>query len=140
MSWVRPYLGVPFDEANCWEICRRALFEQKGLALPDFADRYPRDRVTERDAATSAQIEELILQEAATREWARVERAQPFDVLLLRTAGFVSHCALVVDGQYALSSRPPVGGHLLSFATGLNAQRIAGIYRHAELRSADPAP
>lgn len=131
---MRPYIGVPFEEANCWDICRRALLEQKGIALPDFSNRYSRDVDPSLDAAEAALRTELIRQEAATSAWSAVESAAPFDMLIIRTRSAPIHCALVVDAQYALSSRPPVGGHLVAYRSSLVAGRIVGIYRHAALR------
>lgn len=31
---MKQYVGVPFSEASCWELCRRVYAEQFGIALP----------------------------------------------------------------------------------------------------------
>ena len=129
MIWVAPYIGVPFEVANCWELARRVLRDQRGIELPDYAGLYDPARALE-DLSAARVVEELIVQERATAAWKRVEVPEPFDVILLRMLGHVSHCAVVVDRRTALSSRPRVGGHLFSYGLGRYAHRIEGFYRY----------
>lgn len=134
-AWVRPYLGVPFEEENCWELCRRALREQRGIDVPDYADLY--DRGTDpTDPREAARREEAMRQATATAPWRRVAVPEAFDFVLFRMLGYVLHCALVIDGRLALSSRPPIGGHLMDYRQGRFAQRTEGFYRHAGIAPA----
>jgi hypothetical protein len=38
---VRQYVGVPFDQAPCWDLCRRVYLEQFDIALPEIGGPAP---------------------------------------------------------------------------------------------------
>jgi len=35
---VKQYVGIPFDAAPCWELCRKVYREQYGIALPQIGE------------------------------------------------------------------------------------------------------
>lgn len=37
-EWAAGYVGIPYDEADCWTLARRVLVEQFWIFVPSYAD------------------------------------------------------------------------------------------------------
>lgn len=138
MSWVRAYIGIPYSEANCWEICGRALERERGIHLPDFTRFYDRTADPERNIDHAKAVDAIIHLETTGGDWQRVTVPMPFDVILIRVFGYIAHCALVVDAQLALTTTTQLRSHLISYHQRRYSRRIEGFYRHVQLAHQAP--
>jgi hypothetical protein len=141
-EWARPYLGVPYAEANCWEITRRVLWNRAAIRVPDFSGEYDRDA----DEAGWAdhvrdEVESLVERELAGDDWRAVVGAvRPFDVALYRAivrdgSGTLvvrrhAHIGVVIAPGLGISTSRATGSYLYRLGMRQWAAQLEGYWRH----------
>lgn len=105
------FIGLPFkdhgrdrDGADCWGGVRMVLRELRGLVLPDYGDGY-------RETMDSAGIG-VAIREGLVRDFRKVERPQPYDLVIFNLGGKPWHVGLVVDsGRFLHWPQPDSKGN-----------------------------
>lgn len=87
---VSAYLGIPYSELRCWQLCRRVYAEMLGLELPD----YPLAM-----ADGSAPVTAYLDLEVGRAAWAEIPLAdvRPMDILQMRMLRPKDHVGIVVS-------------------------------------------
>ena len=132
-AWVRPYLGIPYAELDCWHLASRMALERTGRALPSFDGDYEVTADPEKwDAYVREQVTALFDRELQDRtRWPRVEVPEPLDLVLYRVLGRY-HVATVVGGGWAVTTNLARGSHPVRMShPGLKPPFLGGYYRHA---------
>lgn len=129
------FVGLPFRDhgrdrsgADCWGGVRLVLAELRGLLLPDYGSGY---RATGDREGVSVAIHDGLL-----RDFVRVERPQPFDLVIFNLAKKPGHVGLVVDrGRFLHWPLPDHKGNdgtsrIEHFTDRKWRNRVEGFYRH----------
>lgn len=129
---VDQYIGIPFAEANCWELIRRIYSRELGIVLP------LHDTI---DTDDGEALRKAIEGDTAGPLWWRVDRGQerPFDVLIMR--GFYKsggrlhsadiHCGMVIGPQSLIHVEDGRESVALSYShPTIGLGRIKKIWRH----------
>ena len=109
------YLGIPYEELDCWNLVRKIYSEEFGILLPE------RDEAVDRT------------------EWSLISLGEERvgDLLVFRAAGsgFHTHVGVVVDGSppRMLHTEPLVNSCLGRYTSPLWKQRLKNIHRHKGL-------
>lgn len=130
------FVGLPFADhgrdregADCWGGVRLVLRELRGIVLPDYGDGY-------RETMDSAGIG-ISIREGLVRDFARVERPAPFDLVIFNLAGKPWHVGLVVGpGRFLHWPQPDRDGNdgtsrIERWADRKWRNRVEGFYRYA---------
>lgn len=128
--WTNDYVGIPFQKngsdrngTDCWRLIVMVYREKLGIELPDFAGIY-----VDGSLASLVKVSRKIRDEK--QAWQRVDKPQPYDVILLRTGDMVYHVGLVIDHKRMLHVLEGIDSTIEEF-TGLQwQQRVEGFYRH----------
>lgn len=128
--WVDDYIGIPFgkngntkESCDCWRLIVMVYRERLGIELPDFAGIY-----VDGSLASLMKVSRKIRDEKQT--WQRVDKPQPYDVILLRTGDMVYHVGLVIDHKRMLHVLEGIDSTIEEF-TGLQwQQRVEGFYHY----------
>lgn len=139
MRALEDFVGLPFadhgrgDGYDCWGLIRAVLLELRGLALPSYGEAY-------RAASDQAQVA-VAIQDGLVRDFVRVDRPQPFDLVIFNIGGKPWHVGLVVAPNQFLHCPEPTelpdgrttGGtsRLERLDDRMWHKRIEGYYRHA---------
>ena len=128
--WTNDYVGIPFQKngsdrngIDCWRLVVLVYRERLGIELSDFAGIY-----VDGSLASLMKVSRKIRDEK--QAWQRVDKPQPYDVILLRTGDMVYHVGLVIDRKRMLHVLEGIDSTIEEF-TGLQwQQRVEGFYRH----------
>lgn len=136
MTGLDAFIGLPFRDhgrdrtgADCWGGVRMVLAELRGIVLPDYGHGY---RETMDSAGIGASIREGLV-----RDFVRVDRPQPFDLVIFNLAGKPWHVGLVVGaGRFLHWPQPDDKGNdgssrIARFTDRIWARRVEGFYRYA---------
>lgn len=132
MSWASKYIGLRYADqgrdwsgVDCWGLARLVYAEELGIELPSYASAYvSAEEVAEVDAALSGATER--------RNWAPVQRAQPFDVYEFRTGQFRSHIGIAAAPGRMLHVHAG-GAALIEALVPRWNRRLLGIHRHINM-------
>lgn len=121
-----PWVGVPFvaggrdrNGCDCWGLLRLAWLEGRGIALPSYTLEY--------DPLEGAEIERLLRGESGA--WRRVETPEPWDLVLLRKAGFACHVGLVLGSDRFLHVDSGQLSRVERWSSPRWKRRLEGFYR-----------
>ncbi len=136
MAGIGDFVGLPFAEkgrdragADCWGGVRLVLAELRGIVLPDYGDGYTH---TMDSAGISVAIRDGLVQ-----DFNRVDRPQPFDLVIFALLKKPWHVGLVVDrGRFLHWPQPDaqgIGGtsRIERYGDRIWRNRVEGFYRYA---------
>lgn len=140
MHWSFKYVGLPYDDFNCWELVRYVYDSEWGVALPEYAGDYL-------DEEESEIISALIAGESSKPEtWTVVAKKQDSnlvqfmppkegDVLWswIASPRHPSHVGVVVDETLMLHTRKATGAIVQSYRDRITSPKVEGIYRHVRM-------
>jgi len=127
------YIGVPFAEANCWQLIRRIYSKELGIILP------LHDTV---DIEDGEGLQRAITGDTGTDMWRMVDLGQErtFDVLIMLGAYFDGagtrklapiHCGMVVKPGMLIHVEPGQTSVCLSYThPSITLRRIKQVWRH----------
>ena len=102
MNWTDKFIGIPFKcdgrtrfGCDCWGLVCIVYQEMLGIRLPDHKGVFVEQSISCLKRVAREMANERLL-------WAKVERPQPFDVILLRSSEFVWHVGIVIDNRKML--------------------------------------
>lgn len=119
-EWMNQYIGLPFEECNCWQLICRVYRDQLAIQLPFLDDQYtdPYDREA---------ISKLYETELA-RVWLRVEIPKLFTAVVFRLQGQLWHVGMVVDEGTMLHTHYGIDSALERFTNRIWEHRLEGFY------------
>lgn len=128
--WSAKYIGIPFIDndsngrngCNCWGIVRLAYRELNQIELPCFDGQYNGIDDTET-------LDELVAGEIA-RNWGKVDKPKPLDVIVTRWCGSISHIGIVIDNQFFIHTRLGIDSGKEKYTAIQWRNRIEGFYRY----------
>lgn len=129
-------MGLPFrdhgrgrDGADCWGGVRLVLRELRGIVLPDYGTGYP-----DTDSGDAISV---AIRDGLVRDFQRVQKPAPFDLVIFALCGKPWHVGLVVDRTRFLHWPQPnkegIGGtsRIERFTDSIWRNRVEGFYRYA---------
>lgn len=134
MTTLADYVGLPFADHgraggfDCWGCVRAVLADLRGIVLPDYGAGYA-DMDDHRGIACA-------ITGGLVRDFVRVPRPQPFDLVIFNIAGQPRHVGLVVGPDQFLHCPEPTeagkGGtsRIERLSDRMWHKRIEGFYRH----------
>ena len=128
---MEDYIGIPFVKdrgdrqgCDCWRLIVLVYRERLGIELPDFAGAY-----VDGSLASLKRVSRMIRD--GKQAWERVDKPQPYDVILLRTGDMVYHVGLVIDRKRMLHVMEGINSTVEEY-TGIQwKQKVEGFYRYA---------
>jgi cell wall-associated NlpC family hydrolase len=122
MAWWAAYIGLPYDQAHCWELVRRVYADKLGLNLPTYG---------EIDARDLAAVSRVMQSDAQGDAWRAVTEPQALDVVLLAGRSRVAHVGVMVDTARLLHTERASDCVLVQVTNPAIAGRVLGYRRHA---------
>ena len=126
-DWWQRYIGIPYARgrremcgADCYGLAALIYEKEKGIVLPEYE--YSED------------VNNLDTVEAAVRQgielWTPIEAAQraPFDLVLIRFKGTLTHLGILVDGKRMVHTQRGILSCVQRYDKRW-ARRIEGFYR-----------
>lgn len=132
---IAAFVGLPFadhgrsrDGADCWGGVRMVLAEMRGIVLPDYGAGY----------AGTGDFEGIgvAIREGLARDFRRVDRPQPFDLVIFALARKPWHVGLIVaPGRFLHWPQPDDRGNdgssrIERLGDAKWARRVEGFYRY----------
>ena len=118
---IRDLIGIPFEEANCLDLARRAL-ATRGVELP-----CPYQQIA--NEWEEGNLDELRIVPATWREISKAE-LQLGDVVL-HDGVRGGHVVVIAEDGWALTTTPATGSRLIQVRRLLRDERIRGCWRPA---------
>lgn len=136
MALFSPFIGLPFRDhgrdrsgVDCWGLVRLVLADLRGIVLPDYGQGYS-------DTGDFDGIG-VAIREGLVRDFRRVDKPQPFDLVIFNLAGKPWHVGIVVDRtRFLHCPQPDERGNdgtsrLERWKDRMWAKRVEGWYRYA---------
>lgn len=121
---LKPYIGVPFEEANCYELLRRIFLGLYGVTLPP----QPYEGATMRHGRANA-----ALMAEESKKWIQVPAGDERfgDVVLPHIHGLPCHIGFAVGGGRMLHAQENTHSVIVSYRRALEwRDRHKSFYRH----------
>jgi len=129
MADMTEYIGIPFlkdgkdkNGCDCWRLVVMAYRERLGIELPDFTGIY-----VDGSLASLKKVSRMIRDNKEM--WKKVDKPQPYDVILLRTGSMVYHCGVVIDRKRMLHITEGINSTIEEFTSRMWKDKIEGFYR-----------
>ena len=121
-AWVNQYIGLPFEQCNCWQLVCRVYREQLSIRLPFLDDRYenPYDK----------QAIAKLYQGELERVWLKTDCPTVFSAAVFRIQGQLWHVGIVVDKDTMLHTYDHINSALERFNNSVWQHRIEGFYNY----------
>lgn len=132
---VSDYIGIPFVDngqtkagCDCWRLVCMVYRDHLNIELPEFPDVGIRRAKAELKESLQRVAEKML---EYKQRWKRVDKPQPYDVIILRTGELLYHCGLVVDRRNMLHIEEDIDSAIEDFTGLLWKNKIEGFYRYA---------
>ena len=122
-NWIGDYIGIPFDELNCWQLMCKIYEEQFNVILPDYQTEY-------RTFKDRKNIKKIYNRELAERA-KLLDEPMMYCFIVLRILGLPWHVGLVVSKNQMLHTNHKTGSCVEEFTSKLWVNRIIGFYLYA---------
>jgi len=118
--WVADYVGIPFEQYNCWQLVCLVYQKQFGITLCDYGKEY-------KDFSDRENIKKIY--EREFNIWQPIEKPAFGDIIVLRILGQPWHAGIVISKRFMLHTEK----NLQSIVEGYNGliwkNNIIGYYR-----------
>ena len=123
--WASKYVGIPFEDKDCWQLCRYVYRQELGQSLPTFDYSDP----TDFKSLNVIFNEEL---DGRTR-FKQVEdhMEEDYDLVLMRLAVLPTHVGILVGERHILHTLPDIGSCIDRKDSVRLSANIRGYYRYA---------
>ena len=121
-SWVKDYIGIPFNACNCWQLICRIYRDRLKIELPYLDDRYA-------DPYDKGAISEIYTAELA-RVWQRTESPAEYSAVVFNIQGQPWHVGCVVAKNTMLHTHDRIDSCVERFNTSIWQHRIEGYYNY----------
>lgn len=112
-------IGIPYGDANCFDIVRMFYREELGIDIKDLN----RENLSADDRAA---VESLIV--ASKGDFEKVDSPEYGDIIVIKVMGLESHVAVYIGNDRMLHTYHPEGSSCVEHL-GKWKTRIAGFYR-----------
>ncbi len=121
-TWANLYIGLPFEQFNCWQLVCKVYREQLGIRLPNLEGRYgsPDDKKAVRDLYNT----EL------PRVWQRVEHPDIFTAVVFNVCGQPWHVGVIVAKTFMLHTFNKIDAVIERYTNKVWNRRIEGFYNY----------
>lgn len=126
--WTNRYVGIPFEEADCWQLCQRVYQQELNVSLPGFVDEY-------KDPDDREALERIFNMELGKPSvWRAVAQGeeQEYDLALIRLSPLPTHVGVLAGRDHILHSLPKVGAALEARSSLRLRGNIMGFYQYVE--------
>ena len=120
-EWVADYIGIPFEEKNCWQLVCMVYDQKFGIHLCDYALEY-------KNAIDKENIRRIYQREL--KIWQKVETPLFGDVIVLEIQGQPWHAGIVVSKQFMLHTERKIESVVESYNGLIWKNKIIGYYRY----------
>lgn len=119
------YIGLEWQELDCWQLVTKVLNEQFSILLPDL------------NVGAKLDIDTKEIQYENERkdwrlEWKQVEEPQEGDLVLFAQSGVTFHIGLVIDSNSFLHSTEATGCVVEKLSDSFWKSRLDSFYRYKE--------
>ncbi len=124
---VKKFIGVPFEELNCWDLFRAMYVELFGVFLPDFDGEY---------SCAVARKETSKIFERETEKWISIPAGEEKfgDAVVLYILGLPCHIGFVTENGFMIHSQEGTASSHESYRDSIGwKSRKKSFYRHAAL-------
>lgn len=118
------YIGLSYDDYDCWQFICHYYEQEFGIALPTFEGQY-------RDGDDRRAIGRIYSREMARKIWPRVTRPSWPDLAVFKIAGRQWHCGILVGVKHMLHIQRGCGSVIEKFSGPRWKNRLYGFYRYA---------
>ena len=122
-KWVGKYIGLPFEEYNCWQLMCLIYRNEFDIELPDFKGEYS-------NALDAKKIEAIYNRELLSR-FTKIDVQKQFCFVVIRMDGQPWHCGLVIDKNIMLHTDRGIDCVHQDFNTLEWKHRVIGYYEYA---------
>ena len=120
-KWVGKYIGLPFEQYNCWQLMCEVYNTEFDISLPHFENEYENSK----DAKNIKAI-----YEREFKRFKKIEHQKDFCFIVIRMQGQPWHCGLVVDTNVMLHTERGIGAVCQRFNTLEWKNRVIGYYEY----------
>jgi cell wall-associated NlpC family hydrolase len=126
------YIGIPFDTkgktrqgCDCYRLICLVYKDRLGIELPDYPD-------VEINETVESLLKITRLMKHNRDNWLKVEKPEPFDVILIRTGSMLYHAGLVIDKYRMLHIDRGINSTIERFDSLMWKDKVEGFYRYAK--------
>jgi cell wall-associated NlpC family hydrolase len=113
-EWAADYVSLPYDEVDCWGLCKLVYFERYQLKIGDIEEQRGRIR---------------------KEEWRDIlQKRLPIlegDILLFKSGPVTRHVGILINYEYMLHSTRPIGVVIEKWTRRQWKTQLTAIYRHS---------
>jgi cell wall-associated NlpC family hydrolase len=120
--WVNDYIGLPFEEFNCWDLFRKVYREQFNIHLPDFKNEY--------NSHMDGRRIKKIMRRELYLNWSKKEIPKIGDGIALNIRDEPWHVGIVVSDESMLHTYNKISSCIESFKGPMWQNNIVGFYRY----------
>ena len=120
-EWISNYVGIPFEEYNCWQLICKIYNEQFGIKLSDYSNEYK----------TALDKENIrLIYERELKIWQQIKNPAFGDIIVLMIQGQPWHTGIVVSKQFMLHTERKIQSMIESYNGIIWKNKIIGYYRY----------
>ena len=123
-GWIGDYIGLPFEEYNCWQLICKIYRERFEILLPDFKGQY-------RNHLDRRSIKKLYEREMYL-SWQQVDTPVFGDCISLKIKNQPWHCGLIVSNTSMLHTENNLWSVIEPFNGPMWHNNIIGFFHYAK--------
>jgi len=120
-GWVEKYVGLPFEEYNCWQLICLVYRNEFKINLPTYENEYT-------DALDAKKIKKIY--ERELKIWTSIKTPQPPDLIICRVRGQPWHTGIVIAQNEMLHTQRYSNAVIERYDRFTWKNRIIGFRRH----------
>ena len=117
------YIGIPFEQLNCWQFICHYFKHEFNIKLPCFTGEY-------QDAYDNKNIAKIYTRELANKIWPRVKSPAYPDLVVFLIDGFKWHAGIVLDNVSMLHTQERCDSCIERYIGPRWKNRLYGFYRY----------
>ena len=121
-SWVKKYVGLPFEKYNCWQLVCLVYKNELNIILDTYKNEY-------HDSCDRENIASIYTREMH-QVYFKVDKPQSFDVAVCRVRGQPWHTGIVIEPNEMLHTQLHIDAVVQRYDQFTWKNRILGFYRY----------
>jgi hypothetical protein len=117
------YIGIPFEEMNCWQFICYYFKNELNIKLPCYQDKY-------KNAEDKESITKLYSQELASKIWPEIKMPIYPDIAVFKIDGYLWHAGIVLGNNYMLHTQKFCNSVIEKYTNLRWKNRLYGFYRY----------
>jgi cell wall-associated NlpC family hydrolase len=123
IAGLNKYIGLPYEQYDCWQFICHYYNQELGILLPTFAGEY-------RNGADHQNINRIYTRELARQIWPAIEDARWPDLAVFHIDGEDWHAGIVVGAKHMLHIQKGCNSVIEKFTNLRWKNRLYGFYRY----------